>query len=279
MPDHFFALLTDGTPRRIALQQDIQEPIRNIFLENGVALYEGKDEILFDGNFKIEEDEVLCVEMDLPPLVVDAANNPIAYHVLDLQQDKIKALFWVENGEYYFQTFDNRKLLQNRNVLFFTNQTYTRLTENAFVIDNTVNGVYRNNRFYFTSYPVANKIFSLMAFYKEATNEDLREFAGHVTISMPDTNWFVDNSDTVMRKQVTLLQKSNILTGADTKKIAKKAQKFKVPLKLDPAGGIIFPQNTRLCKTILYFLNEQVYEGPITRTKFRTNSKTLFNLN
>lgn len=278
MADNFFALLEDGSTRRITLVQNIEDSIRNVFIEYGTALYEEKEEIEFDGNYKIEDDEVLYVVMDLPPGVADVINNPIGIPILDLEQDKIKALFWFEDGQFYFQTFDNRKMLQHKNVIFYDNQTFNRLTQKAFVIDNTVNAVYRNERYYFLSYPVANRIFSLMEFYKEATNEELIEFAAHASIAISDPQWFVDNSNTVIRKQVALLHKSGVLNGANTAAIKVGAERFRVPLELDEDGRIIFPQDRRACKDILYFLNEQLYEGPITNLQYKTSSKKLINV-
>ncbi|MES1181968.1 MAG: hypothetical protein ABUL44_04145, partial [Flavobacterium sp.] len=135
MPDNFFAMLDDESVKRIALLQNIEDSIRNIFINYGPAMIAGKDEVEFDGNYKIEEDEVLFVPLTLPPEFNDVPNNPIGIPILNLIQDRIKALFWYENNEYYFQNFDNRKMLQHKNVIFFDNQTFNRLTQNAFVVD------------------------------------------------------------------------------------------------------------------------------------------------
>jgi hypothetical protein len=277
MPDNFFAMLEDGSVRRIALLQNIENSIRNVFMTYGPAMIAGKDEVEFDGNYKIEEDEVLFVTLVLPIEFNDVDNNPIGIPILNLQQDRIKSLFWYENNEYYFQNFDNRKMLQHKNVIYFDNQTFNRLTQDAFVIDNAVNAVYRNERFYFFSYSNANKIFSLFEFYEAATDIELTEFSGHENISVSDQQWFFDNSNTVIRKYISLLKKSKVLDDIDTAKIKRGAKKFKLAVELDEEGKIIFPQDRSACKDILYYLNEQVYEGPITKKQFKTNSKKQIN--
>ncbi len=273
MPDNFFALLSDDSVRRISLLQNIENSIRDVFMIHGPALLNGRAEEEFDGNYMIDDDEILFVTMNLPNTFDGVSNNPIGIPILDLNNDKIKALFWMENNTYYFQNFDNRKLLQHKNVIFYNNQTFDKLTQNAFVVDNLVNAVYRNGRFLFLSYSNANKIFSLAGFYEEATNEDLTEFGDHDNVSIDDPQWFLENSNTVIRKHVALVKKSQVLDGADTKKIKKSAKKFKVIIELDEDEKIIFPRDAKACKDILFFLNEQYYEGIITKRHYKTNSK------
>ncbi len=168
---NFFAILKDDTIRKIDLLQDITTDIRSVFINIGnFILNDDVEEILFDGNFNIQDDEILYVEMDLPANLTEASSNPIGLQVLNLEIDDIKTLFWVENDIYYFQNFDRRKLLQNKNVIFWDNLTFNKLTNNALIVDNIVNAIHKNNRFYFKSYANANKIFSLLTFFEEASN-------------------------------------------------------------------------------------------------------------
>src|SRR5688572_17991933 len=132
MPDSFFAMITNGSIKKIALAPEVESSIRNVFLRNGTALVEDKHQIEFDGGYDIESDEVLYVSMDLPEELVDVSNNPIGVKVLNMDKDSIKALFWYENGIYYFQNFDHRKMLQHKFVLFINRQTFNQLKQNAF---------------------------------------------------------------------------------------------------------------------------------------------------
>lgn len=271
MADNFFAMLDDCSVRRIGLLQNIENSIRDSFMNYGPGIIEEKEEIEFNGNYKIDEDEVLYVKMELPAGFKDIPTNPIQIPELDIKKDRIKALIWYENGVYYFQNFDDRKMLRHRNVLFFNNQTFDKLTSDAFIVENKVNAVYKDDRYYFQSYSNANKIFSLSDYYEAATNQGLIIFGEHENVSISDPEWFLE-VNTVIRKHVSLLQKSAVLDDADTKKIKKSAKKFNVEVELDVDGKIVFPRNHKSCKEILLFLNEHYYEGPITKRHFRTNS-------
>lgn len=275
MPDNFFVMLQDGSVQRVPLLQKIETSIRTVFTKFGAELLEAKDELKFDGNYKIDDDEVMYVSMQLPNSFDEILKNPIGIPILNLKEDQIKALFWFENGTYCFQNFDNRKMLEHKNVLFFNSQTFDKLTQDAFVVDNAVNAVHKEGKFYFTSYANANKIFNLSEFFQEATNSELTQFGKHRNISVSNSQWFIDNSNTVIRKQITLIQKSKILEGIDVKRVKKFANKFKVIIELDKNDKIIFPCDKQACKDILCFLNEQFYEGVITKKQYKTNSNKL----
>lgn len=274
MTNNFFAVLDNDEVRRITLTQDITGNIRNVFLVGGARMISGElGEIEFNGNYAITDDEILFVEMELPDSVKEAATNSIGIPVLDLKKERVKTLFWYENKVYYFQNFDSRKLLSNRNVIMFNNQTYTTLKDDAFIVDNIVNAIHKEGKFFFFSFANANKIFNLSEFYREATNEEIEVFSKHKNVSISDKQWFVDNSNTVIRKHITLIQKSKVLDNADTGKIQKKVKGFKLQIELDKKGKIVFPSDKKFCKEVLIFLNEQYYIGLITGNKYRTNSK------
>lgn len=269
---NFFAILKDNSVKKIDLLQSITTDIRDVFVNIGSSILNNDvEEILFDGNFNIQDGEILYVEMDLPLNVVEAAYDPIGIEVLNIVTDDIKTLFWVENNIYYFQNFDKRKLLQNKNVIFWDVNTFNKLRNDALIVDNAVSAIYKNNKFYFRSYTNANKIFSLLAFFEEASNEVIDEFAKTDKLTV-DAIWLKENGDSIIKKQITLIQKSNILSTANPRKIKTSANKFNLNIDLIN-GKLVLPNDKKQCKDILSFLNEQYYIGLITGKKFRTNSK------
>jgi len=269
---NFFAILKDDSIRKIDLLQNITLDIRNVFVNIGNSMLSGDvEEILFDGNFNIQDEEILYVEMELPLNVIEASTNSIGLHELNLAVDDIKTLFWVENEVFYFQNFDKRKLLQNKNVIYWDRTTFVKLTNDALIVDNIINAIYKDDKFYFKSYANANKIFNLLIFFQEASNEVIDEFADNDCLTI-DANWLKKNGNTIIKKQITLIQKSNVLSNANPKKIKNSANKFNLKIEL-VNGKLVLPNNKKQCKDILSFLNEQYYVGVITGKNFRTNSK------
>lgn len=269
---NFFALLKDNTVKKINLFQTITSDIRNVFLDGAIKLLnDDMDEILFDGNFSVQENEILYVEMEIPQNIKESIENPIGTENLILERDDVKAIFWVENDIYYFQNFDRRKILNNKNILFYSSNTYKKLTNDALIVEDYVNAIYQDGKLFFHSYHNAHKIFSLSAFYEEASNEVIEEFVQSEYL-LADVTWLKEQSNNTIRKQITLIQKSNVLQNADTKKIKKEAKKFNLEIILID-GKLSIPSDKKLCKNILSFLNEQYYIGLISGKKFRTNSK------
>ena len=269
---NFFALLKDDSVKKIELTQSVTEDIRNIFINSLYTLLnDDTEQILFDGNFNVTENEILYVEKELPTTITEANSNPIGIEVLNLSDDDIKALFWIEDNIYYFQNFDKRKLLQNKSVIFWNNNTFNKLNENAFIVDNSINAIHKEGKFYFKSYANANKIIPLIDFFEAASDIKIDEFAQNDKLTM-DAKWLKENSNNDIRKHITFISKSNILKKANPNKIKKMASKFSLNIDLDN-NRIKLPNNKKECKEILYFLNEQYYEGLISKKKFKTNSK------
>lgn len=269
---NFFALLKDETVRKIDLLQAITNNIKSCFIDNSTKLMDSEtEEILFDGNFNIDGNEVLYVEFPLSDTLLEANTNSIGLNTLDISTDEIKSLFWIENNIYYFQNFDKRKLLQNKNVLFWNNSTYDKLSNDALIVENTVNAIYKNGKFYFKSYTNANKIISLIDFFEEASNETIEDFANQELLNV-NVDWLKENSNSMIRKQITLIQKSNILATATVKKLKSSAKKFNLQIEIAD-GKLNIPNDKKQCKDVLCFLNEQFYIGLISGKKFRTNSK------
>jgi hypothetical protein len=272
----FFALLKDESVKKITLLQSVTSDIRDIFMTASSYLKNNvTEEIEFDGNYNIQEEEVLYVNFNLPEDFLSSILNPIGITNLNLDEDLVKALFWIEkksNGSnvIYFQNFDNRKVLKNKNILTFNTNSYSKLEANAFIIDDTVSVIFDNGKLYFKSFNNANKIFNLSSYYEEATNEEIETFSANPKVDI-DTLWFQENSNTLIRKQVTLIQKSKILDTADVLKIESNAKDFKLEIEIK-GGKIKFPNDKKQCKGILSYLNEQYYIGLITGNKFKTNS-------
>ncbi|MFY8097918.1 MAG: hypothetical protein ACOVMH_08890 [Flavobacterium sp.] len=275
MPDitcDFFAILKDNSIRKIDLLQGITEDIRNVFISNGLELLNHQtEEIELNGEYKVDDNEILFVEMSLPSYLLEATLNPIGTNVLNLGIDDIRAIYWVEDGVYYFQNFDRRKLLQNRSVIFWSGNSYNKLTEHALIVENVVHAIHRDGKFYFKSYVNANKIFSLIDFFQEATNEQIVEFSTNDKLQI-DVDWLKNNANTLLRKQITLIQNSKILETIKPKKIVTSAKKFNLLIDFQD-GKLVMPNDLKKCKDILSFINEQYFIGIITGNKYRTNSK------
>lgn len=278
MNDFVFFVLADGSIRKLLLADDALQDIVALW-EVSLPQFIGDNvtAIEFDGSYKPEKEEVLYVSMDLPGEFDDIPLNTNNYNEISIPGDMIKTVCLYHNGDYYFQNFLNNFILKTSNIpIIWSGNTYKKFEEQrAFTIEENVSAIYHNNKLYFRSYASARQVFDLTSFYKEATNVDIDTvFASHV-FSGTDCEWMKENSDSIMRKQIKSIESSGILAKLDVTKRAFKtwAKKAGVPQQVYNTGSLVFPKNKKLCKLILSFLNDDIFEGHFTKSIYLSNSK------
>ena len=278
MNDFLFFILTDGSIKKLLLTDAALLEIVTLlsqsysqFIDDNIA------EIEFDGSYNPGKDEVLYVTMALPACFADIPNNTNNYNEVVIPGDSIKTICLYHDGTYYFQNFLNHFILKASNIpLVWNGGTYQKFDDQkAFTIEAVVNAIYREGKLYFRSYASAKQIFNLTTFYKEATNNDIDTVFGSTVFTGTDCEWMKENSDSVMRKQIRSIQDSGILDGLDvtTRTFKSWARKAGVPDDVYSTGHLAFPRNKNICKTILSFLNDDIFEGYFSKNIFLSNSK------
>lgn len=219
--------------------------------------------------------------MMLPAEFNDIPNNTNVYSELDRDHEitDIKVIFIYDelSQTYYFQNFDKRNLLTRKTVAVWSgHNTYTTLQEsNAFIIDNAVHAIHREGKLYFKNFVQAGKVFDLTRYFSEASEQDMDEVFGKALFNT-DIQWLKDNSDSVMKKQITALKKSGFLdiVKPGTKKFKDAAKRVGIPEQVYNTGQIVLPLDKKQCKQVLDFLNQDIFPGLLTpKQLFRTNSK------
>ena len=278
MNDFLFFILTDGSIRKLPIEDDTLREIVLLWVVSRTDFISDEiTEIVFNGEYKPNNDEVLYVTKELPENFANIPMNTLGYDDVVIPGDKIKTVCLYHDGDYYFQNFLNHYILKNRNIpIFFSDETYKKFDNNkAFTIEEAVHAMYHNGKFYFRSYLSAKQIFDLSDFYTEATDIDIDDVFSDDMFAGTDCEWLKKHSDSVMRKQIKSIKMSGVLERLDvTSKVFKSwANKAKLPSGSYNTGHLIFPKNKRECKIMLSFLNEDIYEGHFSKSIFVSNSK------
>lgn len=280
---HFFALLRscDIQIRRIPLERTVEANVKNLFTSHHDGYFHDMIVEPFEVGYTPQEDTTSYVDMELPAEFNDIPNNTNVYSELDRDNEipSIKVLFVYDETtqSYYFQNFDKRNLLRRKAVAVWSNHnTYTTLQDsNAFIIDNAVHAIYKDGKLYFKNFVQAGKVFDLTNFFSEASEQDMEEVFVE-PIFNTNIQWLKENSDSVMKKQITVLKKSGILDKVNpgTKKFKDAAKKVGISEEIYNTGKIVLPQNKKQCKQLLAFLNQDIFPGLLTpKQLFRANSK------
>lgn len=285
MPRTLFALCKqDGgnVVRRVPLEAGVQADVEQMFDQQELSFFEGKDEpIEFNGDWKPDENELLCITDAnlLGQLNATLTNGAGAYDRLDItnyDQAGIKALFMHSAqipGHILVQKFRTSQYLQRKGLtLTFNNNTFGKLSEQGFSLDERLGAVIRGDLVMFVSFHVLRTFLTVQEHFSEATAPEVDSFASHLSFHVANRAVFDSNMDERCRKLIRGIRKSGVLDNHDAAEIIARAAA--VGLTLSQQGGcIVLPSVKRELKTVLSFLEESVYKGAFSAETYMTNSK------
>jgi hypothetical protein len=293
LPHNFFVIRDAGATdaiERVTLTQPLQQQLTTLFSGQRTEFFTPEtEEIAFNGDaLTADPGELLTVpNFPLPPPIMSAVTNSGAVPPLVFTSEAayaIQCIFAITptaDGEILFQAFDRRRVLADqasRFAIVHSEGTFRRLESPGLILDAQLAALYRGGTLYFRSYQVAKRIFDLTAYYREASNDEITTFLGAGLVACAAPAMLLANIDTVGRKKFTMVRTSGVLDTVSLKTIVSTAKRHKVPLTTQVVNGqrkIVFPSERKELKAVLSFLNQDIYEAPLTRDgRFLSRSKT-----
>ncbi|HHO0883896.1 MULTISPECIES: Kiwa anti-phage protein KwaB-like domain-containing protein [Aeromonas] len=291
-----FAITDVGFPNIVRIETDKKTQIHfsKLFVSQEVefkSLYDIPVE--FSGGYITDPDEYFYItDFDDVIGVLDAINNPTKVPAWDpelVSVNNIKALFSGHNGnpaQALLQAFDRRQIIDNNKTLFQhlvkDHKEFSMSTNIGISIDSKITAILKGNELRFKSFHSLRRIFDMDGYFKEATNEDLQNFADHKCFEMEPGFDLTDPkiSDSVIRKKVSLINKSRVLEEHGINDLELAASEIGFDLKVVERNGvkkIKMPTVRKDIKRLLCFLDEDYFTSHITQTLFRANSKKKVN--
>jgi hypothetical protein len=125
----------------------------------------------------------------------------------------------------------------------------------------------------FKKFNVAKRIFDLSANYKEASDNEVRQFCALRMIEA-DADQVIALSTAPIRKLISSVQNSGVLNNFPPAEIARKA----APLMNVTVnnGRIILPATKAEIRNLLTFLDHGIYRSPVDDTAYMANSRRPF---
>jgi hypothetical protein len=285
MPRTLFALCKqdgENVVLRVPLEAGVQADVEQLFDQQEVAFFAGKDEpIEFTGDWKPDANELLCIADAnlLGQLNATLINGAGAYDRLDIanyDQAGIKALLMHSAqipGQILVQKFRTSQYLQRKGLtLTFNNNTFGKLSEKGFSLDERLGAVIRGDVVMFVSFHVLRSFLTVQEHFSEATAPEVDSFANNLSFHVENRAIFDGNMDERCRKLIRGIRKSGVLDNHNATEIITRAAT--VGLTLNQQGGrIVLPSVKRELKTVLSFLEESVYKGVFSDETYMTNSK------
>lgn len=287
MPQNLFAacrINDELAVKRVRLDHAVQQQIEDIFNQQEAEFRRGiTSEVAFDGSWTPDDDEFLTI--DLPheaAIFVDALNvNPVAIPDIDaahFETEGIKGIFTgiVANGatKVLVQRFSPQQILSRRFSLLQNGNAFRRLSDPAFSLDSGLTCIVEGGKIKFRSFHKLRAVINLLEVYRAATDQEVQNFAAHAHFEVADVTAFVAAADQTIRKLVHAIGRSGTLSNYSVSQIETACSAVGVGVTVHN-GKLVMPTDRAEIKKLLRFLDDGLYEAPLTGVRYVTNSKRL----
>lgn len=287
---NFFVLLNKdlNNPiiKKLKLDQNAQENLTTSFSKGKQDILDTEIErVEFTGSYKTEQGEINYIEnYNIPENIIKAVKNPTSIDHLEINNEnilKIKGIFAGEindsNQIIAFVNFNKGNYITEKGFNFFNDgETFKMISGLGINIPAGLDLLYIDNKLFFWKYWTARQVLDLTEYYREATDEELEEFINIPVLTVDETDKFKANGDSWVRRKVSLLIDSKVFDEGEPSIIAEKAAQYDVDVTVTAENEreqIKLPDEKKDLKEVLRFLDEDYYSGPITETRYLSNSK------
>jgi len=288
MPQNLFAACRVNSSlvvRRIQLDNSVQTAIESIFNDQSTSFTQGiTTEVDFNGSWTPENDELLTINTPSEADVFEETINANATSIPDLNtgtfiSEGIKALFTGsssgERTRVLVQRFTSHQILEHKFALLQQGNAFRKLTEPAFTLDNSLTCIIEGGKIKFKSQQKLRSIINMLDIYREATDQEVQSFAGHNILEVQDIASFLSTADQTSRKLISAITRSDTLNTYTVPQIEAAASQVGVTIEISN-GKIVMPSTRADIKNLLRFLDDGLYEAPLSRQRYITNSKKPF---
>lgn len=266
---------------KLETDRNTQKSICKSFSEAYGKYVTGKERIKFDGKYKPENDEILCIsDFDIPEDVFSAIEEPAGIKTFipdEYANECIRSIFVGEKKEdkikIAFQKFKKDQYISMKGFnLFFDKETFREEKRFGISISDCVDCIYDDGDLQFESYYMARQIFDLREYYRIATDEEVESFTKIKSINFENEDIFKRQSDSIVRKKIASIMDSKVLNKYSANDIKNIGKSTGVEIKVRNKK-IVIPEDKKKMKILLGFLDEEVYKGVFSKDTFITNSK------
>ena len=281
---HLAAIIRQGDLLQIPLHQTLQNSLARDWQSQYDKFRDNASEIDFDAGYQPEEDECFCLADYDPPDWLGGANSDtvVTRDTISNREELIDSITGTvgfarkEDGEELtlFQNFTQSQIVRPQRFLLLQGNTYTHTERPGLTLDRKLSAVYLSaeRKLLFRSFRTVNTFLPLTDFYKEASEQEIREILEHRRLSPEDSEALVAGANQWFRKRFAMLKDSSVLDHFSAKKIQSRSIGYDLSIEV-LNGKIVFPSDKLAAKKLLQFLNEELFRGGITETLYETNSK------
>lgn len=268
----------------IPLYQDLQDDLAENWQDQFRRFVFEIQEIDFNAGYIPEQHECFCLKDYTPPpwiVYEDSQTVPNLDRIRSNETliESIKGVVAFARNErgaeiVLFQNFSRSHVIRPGRFLFLQENTYTTIQDPGMTLDDKLTAVYlpSEGKLLFRSYRTVNTFLPLEDFYKEASDQEIRDVLGHERLATQDPDAVVNGANQWVRKRFAMLRDSGVLDKYSAVEIRERSTQYNVHIHISE-DKVVFPSEKPEAKKVLQFLNEEIFRGPITENLYETNSK------
>lgn len=272
---------------RVPMSDDLQRNVTTAWY----GLYErtmGHDQVPFDPAYTVVEGQIFRVDQfALPPWLrehdiesvreIDVIpNNETTFRSIQC----ILAIAWdteLDEEILLFQNFTSSKVISPswRSMVFF-NDLYQQSERYGLQLNNTLSAVFSGTpdegALLFFRVRDVNTYLPMDAYYREATEGEIRRILDHPKLSVEDADSIIQIAGPWYARRFLMLADSGILDTYEATLLRDVGARLDVQLQID-GDAIRLPSERMALRTILSFLNEERFRGAITDYLYEAASR------
>jgi hypothetical protein len=270
--------------QRIPMHQALQQTLATTWGEQVEAFLDEAQEVAFDAGYHPEEHERFALHDFVPPQWLVGKTSATIGDLDPINQDEvfiasIKGIAGFARNEsgnelVLFQSFSRSHVIRPGTFLLLRDGTYETTERPGLTLDTKLAAVnfVADQKLLFSNFRAVNTFLPLGDFYKEASEQQIREVLAHEKLAPVNVEAIATESNQWFRTRFAMLRDSGVLDQYSAKQIQARSKGFEVEIQVHK-GKVVFPEDRQAAKKLLQFLNEELFRGAITATLYETNSK------
>ena len=268
--------------KRIPVANPLQTQLQNLFqTQENDFRQDRPNEVAFNGEWNPDADEMLTIANtpETAVMVQASQQNVVGLQAIDtanFEAENISALFMSfgtgAQHRLLVQRFTAQQRLSRRLAILLEGQVFRELSEPAFTVGTKLTCIVEGGQMKFQSYSNLRMIFDLSQLYQQATDQDIDAFSTHAAVNFDDLDLFKTNANQTIRKLVHKVHSTGVLNNYAVNDIRDRAQATGLNINV-VNGAIQVPQDPTEAKRFLRFLDDGLYEAPLSGLRYVTNSK------
>jgi hypothetical protein len=270
---------------RLDLDQSAASGARDLFLTAADSFDRGIIQIVdFDPGYKPYDDECFEIrDFRISEELIGYCRQPLSAERVDVADFADLPINGIVGYDFsdgkqklFFQNFDSRRILvPGRRFAIFPiadASTFKQLTTPVLLLDAHITAIWDNGTLRFKSLHLAKQIVDLSAYFTEATDEQIAQFVAHKRLKCADPARFVNACNTWSRIKIALILRGGILENATGSVIREAAASVQYEIQME-GDRIVLPEEKNALRSLLQFLDENIYMGPISQRRLLSSGK------